>query len=111
LGGGYNGSNVDFALARYRGNSNPSVPVTWTVTNANDSGPASLRWAIEHAAAGDTITFAPSLAGVTITLASQLFIDKNLTIDGSGLNPQAILSGGSTTVIQPRSWSCCREAP
>jgi predicted outer membrane repeat protein len=59
----------------------PAYAATITVTNANDSGAGSLRQAIADAAAGDTITFA---GDYTILLASQLTIDKNLTIDGVG---------------------------
>ena len=57
---------------------------TYSVTNANDSGPNSLRQAILDAAAGDTISFASGVTG-TITLTSaQLTINKNLTINGPG---------------------------
>ena len=63
------------------------------VTNTNDSGPGSLRQAIFEAAASDTIKFDPSLAGQTITLSSQLTINKDLTIDGSGLDPRVEISG------------------
>ena len=54
-----------------------------TVTNANDSGAGSLRQAITDVCTGGTITFD---GDYTITLASQLTIDKNLTIDGAGYN-------------------------
>jgi predicted outer membrane repeat protein len=77
----------------------PAHADTIIVTNTADSGPGSLRAAILSAASGDTITFAPSLAGQTITLTTQLSIDKDLTIDGSGLSPQVVLSGGNTTRI------------
>jgi hypothetical protein len=72
---------------------------THTVTNTNDSGPGSLRQAITDAASGDTITFNASLAGQTILLASQLNINKNLIIDGSGLNPRVEISGGNAVRI------------
>jgi hypothetical protein len=54
-------------------------------TNDGDysTGKNTLREAIANANAGDTITFASS---GTITLTSQLTIDKDLTIDGSGKN-------------------------
>ena len=50
-------------------------------TNANSSA-GSLREAIANASPGETITFASNLAGQTITLAGELEISKNLTIDG-----------------------------
>ena len=52
---------------------------TWSpiVTSVNDSGAGSLRQAISNAISGTTIYFDPSLAGQTITLASQLDINKN----------------------------------
>lgn len=74
----------------------PSAPVyaaTLTVTNGNDSGAGSLRQAILDAALGDTIGFDPSLAGRTIALNSQINLEKDLTIDGSGLTPAVEISG------------------
>ena len=68
-------------------------PVTWIVTNTNNSGPGSLRRRMEEAAPGDIISFAPSLAGQTIRLVSELVIDKLLTIDGSGLATPVAISG------------------
>ena len=66
---------------------------TLIVTNTHDSGVGSLRQAIADATAGDTITFHLSLAGQTITLASTLMIDKDLTIDGSALASQITIGG------------------
>ncbi len=77
------------------------------VFNTNDSGAGSLRQVIADAASGDTITFAPALSGQIITLASQLNIDKNLTIDGSTLVARITISGNhSVRVFQVNSgWS------
>ena len=61
------------------------TPSTLTVTNLNDTGAlgdGSLRGQIAAAAPGDTINFAPALSG-TIGLASDLAIDRNLTILGN----------------------------
>jgi predicted outer membrane repeat protein len=63
----------------------PVQAATLVVTNTNDSGAGSLRQAIASATDGDTITFAPALAGQTITLASPLWIESSLTINGSAL--------------------------
>lgn len=50
------------------------------VTNSNDSGPGSLRAAINCVAENSTITFA---SGIThVTLASSLTIAKNVTLQG-----------------------------
>jgi CSLREA domain-containing protein len=61
--------------------------------DCSTSGSCTLRAAIAAAAPGDTIVFAPALAGGTITLSSeQLTIDKSLTINGSNA---ITVSGGS----------------
>ena len=78
---------------------------TLTVTNTNDSGPGSLRQAVADAVSGDVITFDPSLAGETITLASDIVMNPGvtemiLTIDGSGLTPQVTISGGDVAHLQ-----------
>jgi hypothetical protein len=55
-----------------------------TSLSSSDSTSDSLPYEVTHAAAGDTIQFAPSLNGGTITLADPLVINKDLTIDGAG---------------------------
>ena len=74
----------------------PAAAQTLTVTNINDSGAGSLRQAVASAVAGDTITFAPALAGQTIVLATTIIINKNLTIDGSALSTPITISGVTT---------------
>jgi len=66
---------------------NPTFTLRGTVvTRADDAGdPGSLRYAINSAASGDTITFDEDLAGAIITLGSPININKNLTISGAGL--------------------------
>src|SRR5437016_4922306 len=62
-----------------------------TVTSDADAGgtcpgaTCTLRQAIATASPGDTINFAPGLTTVNLTTA-ELFIDKNLTINGPGAN-------------------------
>ncbi|MBK9927905.1 MAG: hypothetical protein IPP66_21745 [Anaerolineales bacterium] len=81
-----------------------STTNTITVTNTNDSGVGSLRQAIADVCPGGTINFAPSLSGQAITLASTLVIDKDMTIDGSALNPKITISGNNTVgVMQTKS--------
>jgi hypothetical protein len=76
-----------------------TVPSTLTVTNTLDKGAGSLRDAITKAGNGDTIVFAPSLDGQTITLTSdQLTINKNLDIEGPGASLLAI-SGNDTNRV------------
>ena len=65
-----------------------SVIVT-TLDDIVDSwdGLISLREAIGYAQQGETVTFAPSLYGKTVVLnGRELSIDKNITIDASGVN-------------------------
>ncbi|MFH2124421.1 MAG: hypothetical protein ABIJ50_13190, partial [Pseudomonadota bacterium] len=61
---------------------------TLTVTSSADSGVGTLRQAILDAVADETIDFDPTVfppaTPTTITLISQLTINKNLTINGNG---------------------------
>jgi hypothetical protein len=70
-----------------------------TVTTAADSGAGSLRADIAAANNGDTINFASSLKGKTITLTSgELLINKALTIQGPGA-AQLTISGGNASRV------------
>jgi hypothetical protein len=72
---------------------------TLTVTSASDSGPGSLREAIQLAANGDQIHFDPALAGTPILLTTgELVIDKRLTIAGLGRD-LTVLDGNSSSRI------------
>jgi predicted outer membrane repeat protein len=70
-----------------------------TVTSKANSGAGSLRETISKAKAGDTIQFASSLANQTITLSSQLQIDKNLTIDAAKASGLTISGNKATRVF------------
>ena len=73
---------------------------TLTVTSTANSGPGSLRDTISAAASGDTIVFAPSLDGQTITLTTgALTINKSLTISGPGASTLTISGGGVNQVF------------
>ena len=75
-----------------------------TVMNNHDSGPGSLRAAVDTATSGEPINFAGSLKGQTITLTSgPLTLGVNLTIDGPGAG-ELTVSGGNTNgafVVSP----------
>jgi hypothetical protein len=77
-----------------------TVPSTLTVLNNLDSGAGSLRATIAAATPGDTIVFDPSLDGQTITLALQLVINKDLTINGRGMNNLTVSGNDVTRVFE-----------
>lgn len=70
---------------------------TRTVTNNHDSGAGSLRQVISDSTNGDVITFSLTYP-VTITLTSELWITKNLTINGPGA-AKLTLNGNNQTRI------------
>jgi hypothetical protein len=77
-----------------------TVPSTFTVTNLLDSGPGSLRAAVDAAntaPGADVIKFAGGLKG-TITLASELGVTDDLTII-SNANKVTVSGGGATRVF------------
>jgi hypothetical protein len=77
------------------------VPSTVTVLNSHDSGSGSLRAAIAAAHNGDTITFAPSLAGQTITLSTgELLIKQSITITGPGAGQLAVSGDNASRVFE-----------
>src|SRR5262249_1381015 len=82
------------------GSSNARASV-FTVLTLNDSGPRSLRQALDSANAdpGSTITFAPGLSG-TITLSSELIVTNNVTIQGPGANVLSIAGGSGVRIFQ-----------
>ena len=95
---------------RLEGLEERTVLSTLTVLNTLDKGAGSLRNTITGAMSGDTIVFAPSLDGQTITLTSdQLEIKTSLDIEGPGAGLLAIsgndangmfkVKGGSTVTI------------
>jgi hypothetical protein len=77
-----------------------SLPSTLTVLNNLDKGTGSLRDAITNAHSGDTIVFAPSLDGQTITLSSdQLTINRSLDIEGPGASLLAISGNNANRIF------------
>ena len=83
----------DAVAETYGGAAAAATVKTWTVNVKNDTsapktGNTSLRYALENANSGDTIVFASSLKGQTITLKADLgalLVAQNVTIDASSL--------------------------
>ncbi|MCW0221213.1 MAG: hypothetical protein OJI67_22980, partial [Prosthecobacter sp.] len=67
------------------------------VFSTADSGAGSLRDVIAAAPAGSVVTFAPELNGQTITLASQITLTKDVSLDASSLSSGITISGGHAT--------------
>lgn len=77
-----------------------SLLSTLTVTNTHDSGPGSLRAAIQSSSTGDTIAFAHSVSGtITLTSGPLQIVDEALTINGPGANRLTISGGGNMEVF------------
>jgi CSLREA domain-containing protein len=89
------GSHCDIGAYEYEG----VQPQTLVVNSTGDAGDetcdetCTLRDAVLSANSGDTITFAESLSGSTITLGGHIWINKDLTIEGPGAD-QLTISGG-----------------
>ena len=74
---------------------------TLTVLNNLDSGAGSLRAEIAAAHNNDTIVFAPSLDGQTITLTSgELLINHNVTIAGPGAGELTVSGNHASRVFE-----------
>jgi hypothetical protein len=77
----------------------PSACVTNpVVANNGDTGPGSLRCAIMTACDGSTITFTATVTS-PITLASELAIDQNLSIQGPGASVLTISGNHAVRVF------------
>lgn len=76
------------------------------VTTTNDAGPGSLRQTVATAANGAVISFAPSLEGETIGIATgeteenPVLFDKNLVVDASDLENLALAPTGQTSLLK-----------
>ena len=78
------GDGSDIGAYEVQGNQLPGCGNT-IVTNNNDSGSGSLRFITANVCTGETITFASSVVS-PIKLASELLVNKALTIQGPGAN-------------------------
>ncbi|MBN4071459.1 hypothetical protein JYT72_02995, partial [Crocinitomix catalasitica] len=74
-----------------------TVGYNYTVTDAGDAGPGTLREGVESATGGETIIFDASLAGSTIVLVTPITVPASVTVDGEDNN--ITISGGGTTGI------------
>lgn len=83
-----NGSPWASTQRTLRHHLNPSGTSPLTVTTGTDTVAGSLRNAIAKAAWGDTITIDPSVT--SISLNSEIAIDKDLTIAGHGISSISI---------------------
>ncbi len=91
------------ALPRLEALEDRTVLSTLTVTSSVDDVPGSLREAIKNTNSGDTINFAPSLNGQTITLnktSGELLITKSLDIEGPAKGQLTISGGGVSRVFE-----------
>ncbi len=70
---------------------------TITVTSSANSGAGTLRQAVLDANNGDTIEFNGSVT--SITLSSNIEINKNITIDGPGADVLTISGGGTSGIF------------
>src|SRR5262249_31926179 len=81
-----------------------TLPSTFIVLNANDSGPDSLRADLAAAGNDDTIRFDNSLRGRTIKLTSgQLAVTASVTIDGLGEDRLAVSGSNASRVSAVRA--------
>ncbi len=68
-----------------------------TVTNANDSGPGSLRQALADANDGDTINFA--VTGTIGLTSGELLVENSVTISGPGSENLAVDANATSRVM------------
>ena len=93
VAGGYTSSGVTNSAELYG-------PPPTVVMNTDDNGPGSLRQVINDVPAGETITFAPGLAG-TITLTSgPVVVNKSLNLIGPGPKSMFLSTAGRSTSLQ-----------
>jgi hypothetical protein len=79
------------------------LSTSFLVTNAQDSGDGSLRWAVEQTnetSGGDTITFDASLIGQAIVLGgTELTVSDDLSITGLGADKLTISGNNASRVF------------
>jgi hypothetical protein len=68
------------------------------VTNNNDAGTGSLRQAVLEACPGSTITFL-GVTGTIVLTSGEIVINKNLTINGPGVNLLSVSGNNSSRIF------------
>jgi|GEM_PF-1658858 len=102
--GNYESPTLPFDETTLTNTDDPNVFVakaggcTTIVTNTNNSGEGSLRDVIQCAQSGDFITFSLAPISEIILTSGEIIIDKDLTLQGSGLN-NLTLSGNNASRI------------
>jgi len=80
-----------------------TVPATFTVTSLLDSGPGSLRDAVEQANAAsgaDEIQFTAGLTGTIVLTSGELQIDDSVSIEGPGADKVTVSGNNASRVIE-----------
>ena len=83
--------------------SSPVFGNTLTVANTNDSGPGSLRAAIDSAGPGDTIVFSLTYPAVISLTSGSITINTHVTIAGPGASNVTI--DASTNSVMERAFT------
>ena len=78
-------------------------PFARTVSNLNDSGPGSLRYAIQYGGFGSTIDFA--VTGTIVLTSGELVLSGNTTIRGPGAGDLTISGNDSSRVFIAWGWN------
>jgi hypothetical protein len=77
------------------------VPATLLVTSPLDDGSqGTLRYDIAHAQSGDTIEMSPTVAAPIVLTQGELYLKKNLTIEGQASQPETISGNNSSRVFE-----------
>jgi hypothetical protein len=81
-----------------------SASIIWVVNNTSDSGAGSLRDIVSLTQSGDTVEFASSLNGETITLTSDAInINDSITITGPGASELTISGNNNSEIFSTAS--------
>lgn len=88
------GNTVNFNLSNFCVTSSP------VVTNTNDSGPGSLRKALDDACVGALVAFAPGATGTITLTGGELVITRPLTVQGPGASVLTVSGNNQSRVFR-----------